>query len=128
MLKRTPGLHLDEKGDGFILRRITPSGRTMGMSLSAEDVLSLAQSAQALRIRALSRHDPEGGSVRAVYATPVVQIALQPETLGERILLTMVPPSATQLTFALPLHIVEYLVERLPDYLARAKATTPTKQ
>jgi hypothetical protein len=82
-------LRLDDDGEGFVLRR-TVDGNTSELPLSADDVLTLSQSAQAFRERVLSRHDPEGGNARAVYATHVVQVGLDTEAIGERVLLTLV--------------------------------------
>jgi hypothetical protein len=129
MPKRAPGLTLAPSGDNFILRRTTANGRTVGMTLSDDDVLTLAQSAPAFRDRILSKRTPAGGKYSAVYATPVVQIGLAPDALGENILLTLVAPSGAQVTFGLPPHIVGHLVEHLPVHLAKASvATPPTRQ
>lgn len=128
MPKRAAGLSLDAEGNGFILRRTNPEGRTVGMRLSAQDVLTLAQSAQALREQVISRHDPEGERVRAVYATPVVQVGIAPEAIGERILLTLIGPSATELTFAIPAHIAQHLVDRLPHFLQQMRSGPSTRQ
>ncbi len=128
MLAPSPRLDLDEREQDFILRRTGVDGSVSEMLLSGEDVLSLAQSAQALRERVLSRQDPEGGTVRAVYVTPVTQVGLHLETLAERILLTLVDPLGSQLVFALPHDISEYLIENLPACLAEARAVTPTRQ
>lgn len=96
------------------------------MTLSDDDVLALAQSAPAFRDRILAKLHPAGGEYSAVYATPVVQIGLAPDALGENILLTMVAPSGAQVTFGLPPHIVGHLVERLPAHLAKVSAATPS--
>jgi hypothetical protein len=126
MPKRPPGLALDPEDDQFLLRRTGPDGRTKSLVLSNEDVLSLAQSAQLLRERILSKRNPAGGEYSAVYATPVVQIGLAPDALGENVLLTLITPSGAQVTFELPPHIVDHLVERLPVHLAKAKAANPS--
>jgi hypothetical protein len=115
---------LDHASAGFVLRRIDASGTPAEITLSDEDVLSLAQSAQLLRDRILSKLTPEGGAVSAAYSTPVAQIGLAPDVLGENILLTMVAPSGAQVTFSLPPHIAQILAERVPVHLAKAKAAT----
>jgi hypothetical protein len=126
MPKRAPGLTLDPSGDNFILRRTTANGRTVGMTLSDGDVLTLAQSAPVFRDRILSKRNPAGGEYSAVYATPVVQIGLAPDALRENVLLTLVAPSGAQVTFELPPHIVDHLVERLPVHLAKVSGATPS--
>jgi hypothetical protein len=128
MPKREPGLTLDPKGDDFILRHTAADGKTRSLSLSDNDVLSLAQSAPVLRDRILAKRNPAGGGFSAVYATPVVQIGLAPDALGENILLTMVAPSGAQVTFGLPRHIAQHLAERLPDHLAQVQGPQPTRQ
>jgi hypothetical protein len=126
MPKRPPGLTLDPQGNDFVLRRTTPDGKTRSLVLSDDDVLSLAQSAPLFRGRILSKRNPEGGTLSAVYATPVVQIGLAPDALGENILLTLIAPSDAEVTFELPPHIVGHLVQRLPAHLARALAAKPS--
>jgi hypothetical protein len=121
-------LSLDPDGDDFVLRRVMPDGTTTIMKLSETDVLTLAQSAPALQQQVLSRHAPKGGDHSAVSATPVAQVALHDESLGEAILLTMIAPGGSRATFALPPHIVELLVQRLPVFLSRIVQTKPTRQ
>jgi hypothetical protein len=118
-------LTLDPHDNDFVLRRVDASGASAEIVLSDDDVLSLSQSAQLLRDRILSKRTPVGGTVSAVFATPVVQIGLAPDALEENILLTLVAPSGAQVTFSLPSHIARHLVERLPVHLAKARAASP---
>jgi hypothetical protein len=128
MPKRNPGLTLDSKGNDFIMRRTTANGRTAGITLSDDDVLTLAQSAPLLRNRILSKRTPGGGSVSAVFVTPVVQIHLTVDVLEENILLTMIDRSGAQTAFSLPDDIARHIAERIPEHLARVRAKKPTKQ
>lgn len=119
-------LSLDPDGDDFVLRRVMPDGRTTTMKLSGTDILTLAQSVPALQQQILSRHMPRSGDHSPVAVTEVVQIALNQESLGEKILLTLIAPSGSRATFAIPALIANLLVERLPVHLARMSAAKPT--
>jgi hypothetical protein len=68
MPKRALGLTLDPKGEDFILRRTNAAGRTVSMTLSEDNVLTLAQSAQRLQDHILVRRSRSGaghGSTRS---------------------------------------------------------------
>ena len=119
-------LSVDPKGNDFVLRRTDSNGTVAEIDLSDEDVLSLSQSAQLLRNHILSKRSPAGGTVSAAFVTSVVQVGLAPDLLGENVLLTMVASSGAQVTFSLPLYIVDILVDRLPVHRARAAVKTPT--
>ena len=128
MPKRPPGLSLDPKGDDFILRRTSAAGKTMGMTLSDEDVLTLAQSAPLFRDRILSKRTPEAGAISAVFVTPVERAHLTVDILENNVLLTMIAPSGASIGFSLPEEIARLLVERMPVYLAQLRAAKPTRQ
>jgi hypothetical protein len=121
-------LSLDPDGDNFVLRRVEASGTTTTMKLSETDVLTLGQSVPALQQLVLSRRKPRGGSHTAVSATEVSQVALHSERTGQATLITMIAPGGAHVTFALPRHVVESLVEQLPVLLTRMIAANPTKQ
>jgi hypothetical protein len=121
-------LSLDPDGIDFVLRRTMPDGTTTTINLSETDILTLAQSAQALQLQILKRHDPKGENHLAVAVTEVAQIALHDESWGEAVLMTLIAQSGNRLTYALPRQIVELLVQRLPVFLARIVSAKPTKQ
>jgi hypothetical protein len=121
-------LSLDPVGDNFVLRRVDAEGLVTTMALSETDILTLAQSVPALQQQVLSRHNPKAGSHSAVAVTEVVQVALNDESLGEKILLTMIAPGGSRATFAIPPLIGDLLVQRLPVFLARIAAAKLTKQ
>jgi hypothetical protein len=121
-------LSLEPAGDNFILRRVDASGAVTTVALSETDILTLAQSVPNLHLEILKRHDPKGGDHLAVSATEVAQIALNDESLGQAILLTLIAPSGGRTTFAIPEQIAALLVERLPVFLARMKAAKMTRQ
>lgn len=121
-------LSLDPDGDDFVLTRKAEDGTVTSMKLSETDILTLTQSVPALQQQVLSRHNRNASDYTAVSATQVVQMALNDEALKEAILLTMIGPGGSRATFALPPHIAELLVQRLPVFLARIAAAKPTKQ
>jgi hypothetical protein len=121
-------INLETDGDDFVLRKIMPDGTTAAMKLSEADLLTLAQSSLSLREQVLSRRNPKGAEHSLVAAAEVVQIGLNQDSLGEAILLTLISPSGSQTTFAIPPLIANLLVERLPVHLAKMAETKPTKQ
>lgn len=73
-----------------------------------------------------ARHEMVSHS--AVAVTEVVQVALNDESLGEKILLTMIASGGSRATFAIPPLIGDLLVQRLPVFLAQIAAAKLTKQ
>jgi hypothetical protein len=121
------GLDLEADGDTFMLSVTNAAGETTHVKLTAEQLLVLAQSAPNFRERILSQRHPSPGKIDAVVATPVIQIALNTDALDQDILLSMYGVNWAAQTFAIPAHIAEHLVERLPDWIAKLK-TDRTKQ
>jgi hypothetical protein len=121
-------LKLDWDGTNYVLSSRDESQTVRSIPLSESDVLTLAQSAQAIQMDILKRHDPKGGEHLAVSATDVAQISLQTEALGQALLTTLIAPSGSRLTFAIPEHIVSHLIDRLPKYLSEMQSKKMTKQ
>jgi hypothetical protein len=109
------GLDLREEGDGFVLSVTEPNGNTINVPLTAEQVLTLAQSAPLFRARALAKYNRPEAGVSAVYSTPVVEAILNTDLLKERILLTFVAPNGAQVTYELTPHLANNLFQRLPS-------------
>jgi hypothetical protein len=128
MPKSTSTLTLDPDGDDFVLRRVDESGALSEMKLSDDDVLTLGQSSPNLRQRILAKRTPQSGVVSPVFATNVVQVGLAPDTLSEDILLTLVAPDGSQVTFALPPHIARHLSERLPHHASLVESAKMPRQ
>jgi hypothetical protein len=122
------GLDLREDGDDFILDVTARDGTTTQVKLTSEQLLTLAQSAPKFRERILSRRSPTTAGIQPVLATTVVQVGLNQDALGQDLLLSLVAPTGTQLTYALPIQIVELLVERLPQWLDKMRRLKTTKQ
>jgi hypothetical protein len=114
------GLDLVPDGDNFLLS-VTYAGVVTEIKLTPEQLLTLAQSAPLFRERILSQRHPAPGNVDAVVATPVVQIALNTDSLDQDILLTMFGTSLAGQTFAVPSHIAQHLVDRLPTWIAKLR-------
>jgi hypothetical protein len=128
MSENAASIALEQTPEGFVLRRTDTAGKTDELTLSAEDVLRLAQSAQRLRDHILAQRNPRGDSVSATVVTPVARIRLGPDALGESILLAMIDGSGAEMTFSLVPEVARPLAERLPVHLARIEAVKPTKQ
>jgi hypothetical protein len=128
MPKRQPGITLDDTATGFIMRRTTSDGKTTGLTLSIEDVLSITQSAIELQKRALSRIQPKGGSVTAVFATRVTYLNLSPDSLNENLLLQIKVQSGPDITLELPPPVAADFVDRSVDILSQMGALQQTRQ
>ncbi len=128
MAGASSGLDLKEDGNDFLLSVTDADGKTTNVKLTPEQLLTLSQSAPKFRERILSRHQPAIEGIQAVLATTVEQVGLNHDSLGQDLLLTLVAPTGTQLTYALPIHIVEHLIERLPARLSEMRKATLTKQ
>jgi hypothetical protein len=126
--KRKPGLSLDPKNGDFVLRRTTENGNTRSITLSRDDVLTLAQSTQRLRDHILAQHSPAGGTISMVAVTPVVQTGLNVDVLSGDVFLTMVSSSGAQATFSFPQDIARNLADRISARLAQMRAARPTRQ
>lgn len=109
------GLDLIEEGDGFVLSVTDPSGNTTKVALTAEQVLTLAQSAPLFRGRALAKYNRPEAGVSAVYSTPVEEALLNTDLLNEKILLTFVAPNGAQVAYELTPYLANSLVQRLPS-------------
>jgi len=127
MSEAASGLILDPDGDDFILSRTGDDGVTARIALTAADILDLTRSALALREKGLAERQAASGEVEAVLATPVENVALHREMLGDNLLLTLVSPEGNRLAFALPSALAADLVERLTGVLA-TQAAAPARQ
>ncbi|PWB84092.1 MAG: hypothetical protein C3F11_03090 [Methylocystaceae bacterium] len=124
MPEAASGFNLDPDGDDFILSRTDHDGVTAKISLTAADILALTRSALAIRERSLSQRQPAGGAVEAVLATPVTEVELNRELLGDNILLTMISADGNRLTFALPSTLAVDVAGRIAD-LSEGQASSP---
>jgi hypothetical protein len=127
MPKKTPGLSLDPKGDDFILRRTSTNGKTVSVTLSNDDIITLAQSIPSLRDRILAGHNLTRGAISAVVMTEVTQVVLNTDLHRSEIHLTMIDRHGAQVGFALPLKIARPLVDRLPVRVAQIEAAAKSR-
>jgi hypothetical protein len=79
--------------------------------------MTLAQSAELFRARILSRSGPQGGEFSPVFATPAVQIGIHNDALLENILLTLIAPNGSSVTYELSPHLANELATPIPDHL-----------
>ena len=121
-------IKLDHAGNDFVLSRKADDGSISTIELSEADILTLAQSAQALQLEILRRHDPQGVGHLAVAVTELAQIELHAESLGEAILMTLIARNGNRLTYAMPLQLAQNLLARLPTFVSRLMAAKSTKQ
>jgi formiminotetrahydrofolate cyclodeaminase len=118
---------LDEEGDEFVLRQTQTDGSVKAVILTPYDVLALAQSAPKFRQRILSKLHP-GDGTDAVFATPVAQIGLHRDALGENILLNLIAHNDQGVVFELPLHLAEETAQRILAHVVGMRAAKPTAQ
>jgi hypothetical protein len=122
-----PKLTLEEDGVNFVLRSANEAGSTNSLTLSADDILTLAQSIPSLRDRVLARRSPAGGSVSAVVMTDVAQIALNTDLHRSEVHLTMIDRHGAQAGYALPPKVARLLADRLPLRVAEIEAAAKTR-
>jgi hypothetical protein len=123
MSDKKPSLSLEPVGREFKLTRIDGHGKRSEMSLSSDNIMTLAQSAQRLRDRILSSNTRSG--VTAVAPTIVAQVELNDALLHSEILLTMIDRHGARACFALPVEIAELLVEKLPPRIDGIRGEKP---
>ena len=109
-------ISLEPRGEIYAIVRVSPGGKTDELLLSPNNVLTLAQSAQLLWGRILSKR-PRIGAPR-VFQTPVVQVRLDTDAHVTEIHLTMISQNGAEATFSLPLNVAKPLAERLPARIA----------
>jgi hypothetical protein len=127
MAKRPPGLVLDQKGDGFVLRRTDDAGKTATVTLTKEDIITLSQSIPSLRDHILAGQSLGASGISAVAVTEVAQIVLNHDVHRSEIHLTMIDRYGARVGFALPLEIAQLLADRLPARLDLIERTARTR-
>jgi len=105
-------------GDGFVLSRTTASGRKTRIPLGATEILGLQEMIAISRDQILSQFRSESGDVEPIYVLDVSGARATIEALGERVLLTLIAPSGHETTHALPRHVVQFIIEKIPLLLA----------
>lgn len=123
----TAGLDVAEENDDFILSATDTGGHVASLRLTEEQMITLCQSAPAIRDRIVLRRSPEGADVSAVVVTPVSHVGIQSDSLKESVLLTLQSETRGRLTFALAPRGARLILEHLPKCLDEL-AAKPTKQ
>jgi hypothetical protein len=124
------GLSLDRVGDHFILRNVKSDGTTTIMSLSTEEVGTLAARAPTLQMMATADHSLQNrSSVVPVVAMDVFDFQLRPEMLQTKILLLLRlgTHGSSTAAYALSPSQAERLAYSIPPLL-QAMGTPSTKQ
>jgi hypothetical protein len=128
------GLSLDTSPEGdFVLRRETQDGATDSLSLTAIEVLTLADLAASLRQQATARMRETTGSTlsdMAVSATPIFDFQIGVEMLGENLLLFLKLGTSGSSTaaYALPLNLAERLALTIQQHFEQARREKQSRQ
>jgi hypothetical protein len=119
-------LQLDPNGDGFMLRRTDDAGHVTEIELSADNVLTLARSAQSLTDQILAKQSRSGAD--AVNVTEVARIGLNHDLHATEIHLSFFDRHGAQMIFALLPQFAQHLVDRLPGWIDKISQSPKTKQ
>jgi hypothetical protein len=110
-------LQLEANGDGFVLRRVAADGSVSQMELTADNVLTLAASAQSLTDQILAARTRSGAV--AARVTEVAQIALDTDIFATAIHLSLIDRHGALVTFALSQFYAQQLVDHMPSWIAK---------
>ncbi len=125
MIEFPLGLSLTETEDGFLLVRKAENGELTRLYLSEPEMIGLKAKCDAWAAQFLQRAQAKSGSVQAIVAHPVSEVAATIDAFSENALLQMRAPTGEQMTLSLSLGATEALLAELPGLLARMK-TAPT--
>jgi|SRR5262249_34640946 len=114
---------LEPEGDHYILTNETGASIT----ISDQDVLTLAQSAQRLKDHVLAKYS-RGEGATAVVATEVVQVAVNTNLHQTHLQLGMIDPAGARTRFALPLDVAKELVGHLPARVAELEQSAAVRR
>ena len=125
------GLSIDPVGDHFILRRDRADGENASISLTPEEMLTLAEMAPSLRQQALRMIYPQGtSSVQAIMAMDVFDFQLRPEVLEAKLLLMLRlgTTGSSSVAYAFSRTLVDRLAREISLHLPKLLEHPPTKQ
>ena len=105
-------------GDEFIFTHIGDQNTPTVLSLSEQDVLSLAQSAESFRDHILAKHTPKGGGLPPSVNLPVSHVGLNHTILEGDLVLSLFQASGREHRFSMPRRVAEALPRAISDYLA----------
>jgi hypothetical protein len=112
-------IDLTEDGDHFVLKSTLPDGSGSSVILSAKDLVTLTQSSHLWQDRVVLRLNPRAKEASAVVATRARKIGLNVDALGESILLSLIAPNGSKVTYALYKNISLELSKQLPIYVSK---------
>jgi len=112
-------LHIvDPDGHDWILQRIAEDGTITSIRLSAENVLSILESAPFLQDRVTARHPGAGGTLPPTFAVPFERLDVGADAL-DNLLLRATLPNGLRLTYSLSQdqakQAAEAILARAPD-------------
>jgi hypothetical protein len=128
MAENRKPLTIDEEDGSFVLRHQAVDGKESKLVLAEQDVINLGASALGLTKAVLSRRIPKSEGVNAMFAAPVAQFSVGPDSLGEDILLTLVTPNGIQTSFAISPSTGRLLREQLDKSIADIESSGLTRQ
>lgn len=123
-----PGLSFDQNDEGYILRRRDEDGRTVEITISPLELLTLRETIVLWTDRIRARLQAAAGPDQAVVVHPVARVRLLPDVAQENMLLTIVAPSGQQMTLSFPDLIAQHIADELRRLLRSMRAARPTKQ
>ena len=126
------GLSLDPAGNHFVLRNEKPDGTTATMSLSPDEVVTLAAMVPTMIQTAMAMIRPlqSRSSATAIAAMDVFDFQLRPEMLQTRLLLLLRLgiSGSSNAAYALSADQAERLSQRIPPLVAKLREKPPTTQ
>jgi hypothetical protein len=124
-VRSQPGVIVRQRGDDWILRRVSEDGKVTSLLLSAENILSIVAAAPALQAIIAGQQLRLSGSVQSVHALQIAGIDIDVDALGE-ILLQMRLPDGLQLTYSCTQDQGRHLAATILACLAEALSDNAT--
>jgi len=122
-----PDISVVETKDGFTLSAKDKDGSTTKFMLSPGQLITLAY--VALPLLSVAHKKQSLGSESRAWAVPVKAFAVQSDALQGNVLLELISPTGTTLTYGFPLAVVEALIYELAAEVHEMKTKPPsTKQ
>jgi len=125
-------LSLDPTGDHFVLRSTKDDGSTATIPLSPMEVLTIADMAPTCRQMALTMLNPQPnrGTITPIASMDVANFQLEPEMLGEKLilLLQLGPTGSSTSALAFPNSLAERLAREIESRLAQIREQKSSRQ
>ena len=115
------GLSFNEEDEIFVLRRKERDGTVVALTISAAELDELSGTIASWKDRRSSEILDRSGQVQQVVLHLVAGVGFSQETLGERLLLTLIGASGYRRPHGLPPHLIDALVEQMPLFAAEMR-------